>query len=110
MEWQPAPKAWIWIDKPDVMVVPSPLQPLPERWLDGFHLWSKALPCLGSVQSEYTFGVAAHNLVIPAGGEPAALNCPFSVKPRGHLGWVTLGMKAPRDMSSPPQGGVHQEG
>ncbi len=51
MEWQPAPRAWIWIDKPDVMVVPVPLPPLPERWWNAFRLRSKELPCLGTTQS-----------------------------------------------------------
>lgn len=51
MEWQPAPRAWIWIDKPDVMVVAASLQPLPERWLNAFRLRSKGLPCLGTTQS-----------------------------------------------------------
>lgn len=51
MEWQPAPKAWIWIDKPEMRVVPASLQTLPERWLHAFHLRSKGLPCLGTIKS-----------------------------------------------------------
>ncbi len=33
----------------------------------------------------YLFGIAARNLVIPAGEDPATLHCPFSVKPGGRI-------------------------
>lgn len=46
--------------------------------------------------ARYKFGLAVLNLVIPAGEGPSALNCPFNVKPSGHMVRVTARMKAPR--------------
>ena len=66
--------------------------------------------CDTGVDLAYTFGVPARNHVVSEGEEPAPRNGPFSVKPSGHIGWVTTGTKASPDLSSRLQGRIHQEG
>ena len=44
------PEAWVWVEKPNVRVVPISPQPLSERWLAVFASRSAFLPCLGAAK------------------------------------------------------------
>jgi len=82
MEWQPALKAWIWIDKPAVMIVPAPLRPLPKRWWSTFHGQASALRCLGTSRS----GHPCKRVVYEWHTHLAGMSAPFVAHCRAHRG------------------------
>ncbi len=51
MDSRSVPTAWIWINKPKVLVIPAPLEPLPEPWKVAFRTRAEFLACLGTAAS-----------------------------------------------------------
>ena len=43
--------AWIWINKPKVLIIPAPLEPVPEPWKMAFRTRAAFLECLGTAAS-----------------------------------------------------------
>ncbi len=64
---------------------------------------------IGRPRSTTYSGFAPRNLVIPQGGEPGA-KLPIQRQAQGTSRAGDPPDESPRDMSWPPQGGVHQEG
>ncbi len=51
MDSRSVPMAWIWINKPKVLVIPAPLEPMPEPWTMAFRTRAEFLGCSGATTS-----------------------------------------------------------